>query len=253
MKQPEKILGLIGKSLSHSFSPTFFDKMFKKMRLNYEYRIFELPTLDNIRTEIFSIPTLAGLNVTVPYKKNIIPFLDSMDDIAKQIAAVNVICYQNGQWIGKNSDWIGAKYSIELLCPQGISSALILGNGGAAVACIFALQNLNCSRIAVVTRLNPVVCPDIPTLTWEEVPDYLSEFELIINATPIGMYPNVHEAPPIPYHQLKPNQKLFDLIYNPSETKFLYYGKMKGCRTLNGYRMLEWQALAAWDFWQQTF
>ena len=234
-----RTFGLIGKSLKHSFSTSYFNEKFYKEGVDAEYLSFELKNIQDFKT-LINEKQLSGLNVTIPYKESIIPFLDELSNEAKIIGAVNTILFINGKTIGHNTDFIGFSNSIKPLL-DGRKSALILGDGGAAKAVKYALDLLNID-FKTVNRNTSFDYLDITIQTTEF-------YDIIINTTPLGTHPNTIEFPKIPYENLNSNHLLFDLIYNPSETKFLKYGKAKGATIKNGLEMLQIQAEESWNIW----
>ena len=238
-----KQYGLIGFPLAHSFSRQFFTKKFQRERIDAEYLNFEIEDISRIREIVCKHPQLKGLNVTIPHKESVIPFLDDISEEAKKISAVNAIKIKHNQLIGYNTDYIGFKNSISpLLRPEIHQRALILGTGGASKAVAQALTDLGLEWKYVSRTKNENY------FTYNELTsDVLSEYTVIINASPIGTFPNVSECPQIPYEFLTPRHLLYDLVYNPAETLFLKKGKEKGAIIKNGLEMLELQALAAWE------
>lgn len=241
-----KQFGLIGRGISHSFSASYFNKKFVETGYNAVYSLFDLTNISDFES-IKGIPDLSGLNVTSPYKREIIPFLDELSDEALLLNAVNVIEFIHDSdertiLKGHNTDSEGFRKTIENL--NGLNSALILGSGGAASAVGLALKN---SGIAyhIVSRN-----PKENEISYNEANQILPSTSLIINATPVGMHPNTSNYPLIDYEKLSPLHVCYDLIYNPSETLFLKLAKSKGTRTLNGLQMLINQAELAWNIWQ---
>lgn len=243
--------GLIGYPLGHSFSKTFFNQKFEAENIDAEYVNFEIPNIKDIKNVLKENPGLKGLNVTLPYKTQIIPYLDDIDEDARRIGAVNVIKFTRGLFgkiklKGYNSDIIGFKQSIEPLLNQSHRKALILGTGGASRAVFQGLKQLGIGS-TLVSRQAKDFC-----ITYEEIsPKILEQYTVIVNTTPLGMYPHIDECPPIPYHLLTPHHLLYDLLYNPDETLFMKKGKEQGATVKNGLEMLLLQAFAAWDIWQQ--
>lgn len=238
--------GLIGKKLGHSFSAQYFNNKFRELGIEAVYDNYEIPTIEYFREILNSNPTLKGLNVTIPYKREIIPFLDAVEEMANNIGAVNCIkITTDGKCIGYNTDIIGFQQSLEPLLNKEISyQALILGTGGAADAVEYVLQTLNIPY-QLVSRTEK---EDI--LSYERLTeDLINESLLIINTTPLGMYPNVDSKPNIPYKALTNNHILYDLTYNPAETAFLKEGIKKGAIVCNGLEMLKGQAEAGWKIW----
>jgi len=247
-----RTFGLIGKKLSHSFSPTFFANKFRQEGIqDAQYLAFELDTIDSFPQLVKARDyKLSGLNVTIPYKEQIIPFLDELDAGARAVGAVNTIAFQNGKMVGYNTDIYGFRASLlASLKKVEIShkKALILGTGGAAKAVEYVLQQLDWQYQYVSRSARPNVW------TYEEVAQQqLRNFPLIVNTTPLGMYPNVNTCPNLNYHQLGSNHLLYDLVYNPEETLFLKKGKAQDAHVKNGLEMLHLQALKAWDIWNNV-
>lgn len=239
-----KRFGLIGHPLGHSFSKAYFTEKFEREGLDCEYLNFDIDEISLLRQLVIDHPDLKGFNVTIPYKEAILPYLDELDETAKAIGAVNTVkVLPNGRLKGFNTDVIG----IERTLKNTIASpALILGTGGASKAVQYVLRHKGIP-FHLVSR-----DPNKGHFTYETLtPAVIKEHLLIINATPVGMAPHINEAPLIPYEALTPKHALFDLIYNPEETRFLRKGKAKGALTLNGLSMLHAQAEAAWKIWNQ--
>ena len=235
-----RTFGLIGKSLEHSFSSQYFnEKFFKEGITDTQYLNFELKHISEF-TELIKTNKLSGLNITIPYKESIIPFLDELNEEAKEIGAVNTIQFSNGKTIGHNTDHIGFTNSIQPLL-EDRNKAIILGDGGAAKAIKYALKKLNIEY----KTINRNTSFDYLDIT-KQITGY---YTIIINTTPVGSYPNINDFPKIPYEYLNQNYLLFDLIYNPNETKFLAYGKAKNAQTKNGLEMLQLQAEESWNIW----
>ncbi|MCH8545931.1 MAG: shikimate dehydrogenase [Cryomorphaceae bacterium] len=237
-------LGLIGYPLTHSFSPNYFSEKFLRENLvGYTYKTFPIPDISLFPELLHKHPKLSGLNVTIPYKEQIIPYLDEVHKTAMDIGAVNTITInQDGITKGYNTDVIGFLVPIKKHIGQ-IRSALVLGTGGASKAVVYALHN-NGIHVQIVSR-TPT---DKHILSYDDLEE-LGAFDLIVNCTPIGMYPNETNYPQIPYDKLNSKQTLYDLVYNPAETVFLREGNKHGCKTINGYPMLVAQARASWDIW----
>jgi shikimate dehydrogenase len=235
-----KTFGLIGKSLSHSFSSSYFnEKFFKEEINNTEYLNFELNGISEF-PQLIKKKNLSGINVTLPYKESIIPFLDELSENAKRIGSVNTIQISNGKLIGHNTDVIGFKQSITPLL-SGRNTALILGDGGAAKAVKFIFNQLNISH-KTINRNSSFDYSDITS----EIIDFNT---IIVNTTPLGMIPEIKNYPQIPYELLTKKHLLFDLIYNPEETLFLKYGRANKACTKNGLEMLQIQAETSWNIW----
>jgi shikimate dehydrogenase len=249
--KPLKRFGLIGFPLKHSFSAIYFQKKFDKEGIkNTSYELFPLENLSDLPKLIKVNPELAGLNVTIPYKEKIIPFLNEIEDNAKEIEAVNCIKIsrtdKNQPFLkGYNTDASGFEQSILPLIKPYHKNALIIGNGGSAKAVSFILNKMNINYL-IVTR-NPVNSNHI--LYSEITYDIIRNFLLIINTTPLGMEPDIHSYPEIPYKHLSNRHLLFDLIYNPEKTIFLTKGKTYGTQVKNGLSMLYLQAEKSWELW----
>ena len=240
-------LGLIGKSLSHSFSKIYFEEKFRREQISdVSYSLLELADIESITVFIRQHPDLVGFNVTIPYKQTIIPYLDKLSEEAEAIHAVNTVLVKRiGNQIstkGFNTDIIGFRESLEDVVLPG--SALVLGTGGAAAAITYVLENKGC-RCTAVSRNKSRGLP-YSALT----PDIIAQHKLIVNCTPLGTYPNINEKPDIPYEGISGEHFLYDLVYNPSETAFLKEGLTRGAKTMNGLAMLHTQAEAAWNIWQ---
>ena len=240
--------GLIGKDIDYSFSRSYFKNKFETNNLQHEYVNFDIPNINQFPEIIKENSNLKGFNVTIPYKESIIPFLDKLNKKAKKIGAVNTIKISNkGILIGYNTDAYGFKKSLKKALQPHHKKALILGTGGASKAIAFALESLQIP-FKFVSRTQK----DTHFLTYDELTeDIISDYQIIINCTPLGTYPNVDSCPDIPYAHLSQKHLLFDLIYNPSETLFLKQGKQKGASTLNGLKMLEYQAEKSWRIWNK--
>lgn len=240
--------GLIGYPLGHSFSQKFFTQKFEKEHIEAQYLNFELEDLTTIK-EVLKDKTIKGLNVTIPYKKDIFAYLDEVSDEAKAIGAVNVIklIRENNQLklVGYNSDIFGFKESIRPLLKPFHQKALVLGTGGASNAIKVGL-----SQLGITTQSVSRTKQD-DTITYNEVTkEVLTEYNVIVNCTPLGTYPNIEGAPDIPYQHLSTQHLLYDLVYNPAETSFLRQGRVQGATTKNGLEMLYLQAIKAWEIWQ---
>lgn len=245
-----KKYGLIGYPLGHSFSKNFFNEKFHSENIDAEYVNFEIPSIKELPSVLLTNPDLAGLNVTIPYKEQVISYLDELDKDAAAIGAVNVIkiVRQKGKTrlIGYNSDVIGFTQSIEPLLEPQHKKALILGTGGASKAVAYGLKKLNLEYKFVSRNQREGM------LTYDQLtPDIMDEYKVIVNCTPVGMYPRADEYPDIPYQDLTPNHLLYDLLYNPDTTLFMKKGADKGAITKNGLEMLLLQAFGAWDIWNK--
>jgi shikimate dehydrogenase len=242
--------GLIGRTLKHSFSQTYFSQKFDSLGLaDHHYELFEMPTINELPALLARHPELRGLNVTIPYKEQVWPFLSEVASSAARVGAVNVIEFAaDGRLIGHNTDYIGFRESLRGLLPRPVPPelrALVLGSGGASKAVETALRELNIGYW-VVSR-NPLG----PGLTYDELtPEVLADHLLIINTTPLGTYPDLDQCPNLRYAALTPRHYLYDLIYNPRETEFMQRGQAAGATTKNGFEMLCIQAEEAWKIWQ---
>ena len=246
MKQT--VYGLLGYPLGHSFSRSFFNKKFIAENIDAEYLNFEIPDINMLAEVISEHYNLNGLNVTIPYKEQVIPFLDELDEDAANIGAVNVIKIlrdSNGLKLkGYNSDVIGFCDSISSLLKPHMKKALILGTGGAAKAVCYGLKKLGIESQYVSRKKSE------NTITYSEIDqDTINQYHIIVNTTPLGMYPNIDECPDIPYEMLTSEHLCYDLLYNPDETLFMKNAKAYGATTKNGLEMLLLQAFAAYDIW----
>ncbi len=236
--------GLIGYPLTHSFSPAYFKKKFAEKHIYAVYDPFPLADISEFPNLLAANPNIAGLNVTIPYKEAVIPYLDELDPVARAIGAVNCIAIKNGRKIGYNTDAIGFEQSLIPLLEAQHTFALILGSGGSSKAVAYALQQLGITY-QLISRSRKKGGHTYTDLT----PLVIARHKLIINTTPLGMYPNTDAAPPITYDSITKHHLLFDLIYNPEETKFLTLGRERGATVKNGFEMLKLQADASWDIW----
>lgn len=240
-------LGLIGKNISYSFSRAYFKKKFEKEQIdNVTYENFDVENIDLFPSIIKNTPNIKGFNVTIPYKEDIIPFLDKLDKKAKEIGAVNTIkITKKNKLIGYNTDCYGFKKSIIPYLKPTHKNALILGTGGASKAIAFSLKELDINFHYVSRTLKKGVNFTYDSLTE----DIVKQHQIIINCTPLGTFPNIDVCPNIPYNSITKEHLLYDLIYNPEETKFLKLGKQQGAVTINGAKMLKLQAKKAWSIW----
>ncbi|KOY87926.1 shikimate dehydrogenase [bacterium 336/3] len=242
-------LGLIGYPISHSFSKKYFQSKFEKENItNYEYELYPLEKIEEFPLLLQKNPELIGLNVTIPHKQNIISYLDEVDDFAQKIGAVNTIKIQNGKTKGYNTDYVGFMESLKNWTGEYNSlEALVLGTGGASKAVQVALQTLQIP-FQLVSRNGD----EQNILSYEALnEEIIQKYHLIINTTPIGMYPHVDDFPKIPYDYLNQEHFLYDLVYNPEETMFLKKGSTQKSKTKNGLEMLYLQAEAAWNIWNK--
>jgi len=242
-----KKFGLIGKNLSHSFSKQYFEQKFGKEGItDASYSLFELVEIGEF-TALVTEHELSGLNVTIPYKEAILPYLDEIDEEAKAIGAVNTIQFTKSGLKGFNTDVIGFRNSIKPFLENIHTRALILGTGGAAKAVAYVLESLGI-KITYVSR-NPKAENE---LSYADINSFVMKHHLlIVNTTPIGTFPNITEAPELPYEYLTEQHFLYDLVYNPSETQFLQHAKAAGAIAINGEQMLKIQAEEAWKIWEK--
>jgi len=237
--------GLIGRNISYSFSRGYFAQKFKVLGLShYTYENFDIPKIEEFDDIIKSVKNLKGINVTIPFKEEVIPYLNELTDSAKKIGAVNTIKISQNGLVGYNTDAYGFQKSIESYIHPKHKKALILGTGGASKAIAYVLDNLNIGY-TFVSRTGKNNGYTYEELTEEIMKDHL----VIINCSPLGTFPNVEAKPKIPYQYLGKDHLLFDLIYNPEKTAFLKEGEEKGATILNGSKMLELQAEKAWEIW----
>ena len=241
-----KRFGLIGKSLSHSFSPSFFNTFFQEKEINATYETFELSEIKEVK-KVFDLQP-EGLNVTIPYKESIVSFLDEILGVANEIQAVNTIKFENGKTYGLNTDAHGFHQSIKPFLTNKHEKALILGTGGAAKAVVQVLKNLGI-EVLFATR-NPENKPK--HFGYSEINEhFLKACKLIVNTTPLGMYPNVNEEHTFPLVGISDEHLVVDLIYNPVKTLLLQKSEKLGATILNGESMLREQALMSWDVWNK--
>lgn len=243
------VYGLIGYPLSHSFSKKYFTEKFAKEGIkDCVYENYELKTIDLFPGLIQSQENLRGLNVTIPYKQDVIPFLSSLDISAERVGAVNVIkVMQDGRLIGFNSDYYGFRESLLKFLPENHASmkALVLGTGGASKAVIAALEEMDivAQYVSRTAKEGVWAYSDIDV-------SVLTNHQIVINTTPLGMSPKIDAAPDLPYEALTENHYLFDLVYNPEETLFMKKGLEQGANVKNGLEMLHLQAEKAWEIWR---
>ena len=240
-------LGLIGKSLKHSFSARYFQDKFRSLNLDqHQYLNCELAQIEDL-PDLWSSQDWQGFNVTIPYKEAIIPFLAGLSADAQAISAVNTLVPNGDSWWGFNTDHIGFRKAIEEKWPdRNFNQALILGTGGASKAVVFALKQMGV-KTQLVSR-----SPNRDMISYAEAQDKIAQYQLLVNTSPSGTSPNIEECPAlIPQGDLT-HHCFMDLIYNPVETKWLRLARQSGAETLNGYSMLIHQAEAAWDLWKQA-
>ena len=244
--------GLIGHPLTHSFSQRYFTEKFAREGIsNSRYDLFDMPDLEAL-PDLFTLPGLRGLNVTIPHKQAVLGYVHRLDTAAEKIGAINVIKFnEDGSRTGYNSDYYGFRQSLTdwlIALDRTLANlqALVLGTGGASKAVTVALTDLGIPY-TFVSRTKTV-----NTLTYDELPTVIADYHLIINGSPVGTYPRVAEAPILPYSQLTPDHLLYDLVYNPAETQFMQRGRAYGAAVHNGLRMLELQAEKAWEIWKSN-
>ncbi|MBR6319809.1 MAG: shikimate dehydrogenase [Prevotella sp.] len=240
--------GLIGYPLGHSFSVSYFNQKFADEGINAKYINFEIPTIESLLEVLGANPELKGLNVTIPYKEKVIEYLDHLSPEARAIGAVNVIrVMRDGGKVklkGFNSDVIGFTQSIEPMLEDYHKKALILGTGGASKAVSYGLRSIGLETVYVSRYEKP------DTICYSSItPDVVREYNVIVNCTPLGMFPKTEECPPLPYEAMDEHNLLYDLIYNPDKTLFMKRGAEYGAQVKNGLEMLLLQAFASWEFW----
>ena len=242
-----KKLGLLGKDISYSFSRSYFKNKFEKENINdISYENFDIENIDLFPSIIKNTEGIKGLNVTIPYKEQVIPYLDKINKKAKAIGAVNTIrITKKGKLVGYNTDCYGFKNTLKPFVKSHHKKALILGTGGASKAIAYTFKEMGIKYQYVSRTIKNGVSFSYDTLTEMEV----KEHQIIINSTPLGTFPNIEDCPNIPYSAISDQHILFDLIYNPEETKFLRQGKENGATIINGLNMLRLQAEKSWSIW----
>lgn len=252
IKTYSSLFGLIGYPLSHSFSKKYFTEKFKKEKIeDHAYELFPIKDIEAFRLLIGSYPNLKGLNVTIPYKQQVLPFLDDIDPEAQAVGAVNTIKIKGDQLIGYNTDVYGFEHSLlnvlptdeegNRIIPKG---ALVFGTGGAAKAVSYVLKKMGMEVLKVSRSQGK------GALTYKEIDGaLLKTHPLLVNTTPLGMSPQIDTCPELPYEELSKRNVLYDLVYNPEKTLFLKKGIMKNCFCKNGLEMLHLQAEKAWEIW----
>lgn len=243
-EKKEKRFGLVGKDISYSFSKGYFEKKFKQLDLrDHSYENFDLADISGFKSLVEQC-NLSGLNVTIPYKEAVIPYLDAIGETAQEIGAVNTIAFTENGLIGHNTDAYGFEHSIRPLLQPHHTNALIMGTGGASKAIAFVLKKLGLG-VTFVSRTEKE-----GMLTYQALDgDVLKEHTVIVNCTPLGTHPNIDEKPDLPYGFLTDKHLLYDLIYNPEKTSFLQEGEKQGATIKNGLEMLRLQAEKAWEIW----
>jgi shikimate dehydrogenase len=242
-----KKFGLLGFPLAHSFSKKYFTEKFQELGISdtYQYDLYEIEHIEELQEIIQKTDGISGFNVTIPHKLNVLPHLSEIDSNAKRIGAVNVIkVLEDKSLKGYNSDYYGFTKSLtEFIGENRELKALVLGNGGAAKAVCVALEDMGITYKLVSRRSSDVA------INYRRANELLAEYKLIINCTPLGTYPNVASFPDLDYENISGGHFCFDLVYNPSETKFLQKSKENGAKTINGYDMLVYQAEKSWEIW----
>ena len=240
------LYGLLGYPLTHSFSQRYFTEKFRDMGITeaYSYQNFAIPSIEQFPQLLNDHPFLKGFNVTIPYKKQIIPFLEEMNDAVREMGACNCVHIKNGKLCGFNTDIIGFEQSLQPFLKPSHTHALILGTGGAAAAVAYVLRKLQIPYLFVSRNA------DDQTIQYHQVDAaLLKTYTLIINTSPVGQFPDIAASPDIPYESLGPDHHLFDLIYNPETTRFMEMGLQQGATVQNGYQMLVLQAEESWRIW----
>lgn len=240
-----KHFGLLGKNISYSFSRTYFTEKFRQLDIAASYKNFELGDISGFPDLIKKNPQLDGLNVTIPYKEQVIPFLDELDPVAREIGAVNTVRFlPGGSLKGYNTDWFGFRESILPFLRYEYEKALILGTGGAAKAVEHALQSLDIQPAFVSRTRGP------HQYSYQDLDrQIMQEHPIIVNCTPLGTTPDTTVYPDIPLQFISENHLICDLIYNPAVTRLMELSAKRGARSLNGSKMLEFQAEKAWEIW----
>jgi shikimate dehydrogenase len=245
IKESKKLFGLLGRNLSHSFSQRYFQTKFQEQQLQYAYKNFELASIDEF-PKLAKEFNLSGLNVTIPYKESVLKYLDELEDEAKEVGAVNTIAFREGKKIGYNTDVFGFRQMIKPFLLSKHERALILGNGGAAKAVRHVLKNIGLEVITAARN------PKKGEFQLAEVNDMMIKHcRVLVNATPVGTFPDVESCLEIPFWAITDEHLVVDLIYNPEQTKFLHSAQKQGATILNGLTMLYQQAEKSWEIWNQ--
>jgi shikimate dehydrogenase len=242
-----RLFGLLGYPLTHSFSQKYFTEKFQKLGItDAAYDNFSIPDITELSIILASKKELEGFNITIPYKKEVTRFLDEASEPVKKMGACNCVKISDGKLKGFNTDVVGFQQSLQPFLKPYHKSALILGTGGASAAVEYVFQQLQIPY-QFVSRTE-----SIKAITYQDLSkEIIESHQLIINTSPLGMFPNVEVCPEIPYEFLTPSHHLFDLIYNPTETKFLKFGKQQGTTIQNGFEMLILQAEESWRIWNE--
>ncbi len=238
--------GLIGKSLKHSFSKNYFSNKFHSLNQPFEYNLYEFENLDNVK-DLLNESNHKGLNITIPFKSEILKYADKLSPEVEKIGAANVFAKENDVWVAYNTDTTGFEKSLLNFIPNPFNiQAIVLGNGGASKAIVYVLEKLNIPYL-IIAR-NPRNINEYP---FHQFSEFAKDYKLWVNTTPIGMYPNSHEILNIDFSLASPEHYLFDLVYNPEKTSFMLAGEKYGAKTQNGLEMLYLQADAAWEIWKK--
>ena len=251
------LLGVLGHPIGHSQSPRLFADILKRAgRMEISYRAFDLPDIQHFPDLVAQHPNLAGLNVTVPHKRSILPFLSDLSEEARALGAVNTLVRHGDDWVGHNTDVWGFQRSIQPFLANRHERALVLGTGGSAAAVHHVLASLGIDALGVSRQGNSTagtVAYGRPALGYDELNAFvLKHHLLVVHCTPVGMHPHDHEMVPFPASFLTPDHLVVDLIYNPAETRLLKEAKRQGAHALNGADMLRLQAEKAWEIWSHS-
>ena len=249
----QRIFGLIGNPLTHSFSKKYFDEKFVKDSLSgCEFKLYPLLNIHQFPQLIIENQNLVGLSVTLPYKESVIPFLTDLNETAKKVGAANCIKISGKQLTGYNTDCFGFRQSIKPFLESKHERALILGTGGASKAVAFVLKEIGIDCFFVSRNKAKETPTQKNLLSYDELNEnIIRAFKLIVNCTPVGMFPDTNDAPEIPYQYISSSHLMYDLVYNPVETEFLKRGKQQGASIVNGLSMLYLQAEEAWKIWNK--
>ncbi|MEY2903157.1 MAG: hypothetical protein RLY89_2263 [Bacteroidota bacterium] len=243
-----RLYGLLGYPLSHSFSQKYFTEKFQNLGLkDIAYENFSIPNIDELQEILDKRAGLAGFNITIPYKKEVLAFLDHASQAVQEIGACNCVRIVNGKRIGYNTDVVGFEQTLAPFLKPHHKKALILGTGGASAAVEWVLKKLGIDYLSVSRTVSD------NTITYEQIDEaIMTTHTLVINTTPLGMYPNMDACPNLPYLFMNEQHHLFDLVYNPEETQFLAKGKSQGASIQNGWEMLILQAEESWRIWNEA-
>ncbi|MEO7983815.1 MAG: shikimate dehydrogenase [Bacteroidota bacterium] len=244
-----RLFGLIGHPLTHSFSKKYFTRKFEKEGLvDCQYELFPIGSIEEFPSLLELNPDLEGINITIPYKKKILSYLDSRDQVPAALDACNCIHIKKGKLSGYNTDWTGFGKSLSPLLKTHHTKALVLGNGGATAAVVYALKKLGIESTVVSRAIH-----EGSSITYNDLgKKIIEENNIIVNTTPLGLYPHVEGAPEIPYQYITKQHLLYDLVYNPAKTLFLQKGEERGAMIKNGEEMLVIQAEESWKIWNNV-